>query len=539
MKKIKIALIGITILLSFAIAYLTMSPQDPLNVYDIRVEVDGHTIKSYRESETRIYLFLPSYVNVQSIKLAWNSATFYGPEGKKYKRGSLLKDLPMNEPISCHFVKDDLAFSLTIMQSANIATAYIDTQSGTMEHILADKEVRESGTISCVDANGVEAYNGALKYIKGRGNYSWGNYDKKSFTIAVDKDAKILGLAPGEKYGLVANASDKSLLRNELARQMEKAVELPYAMTGVFLDLYLNGEYVGNYYLCPTIEVGEGRIAIQDLGEEMDRIYDKTEYESFETIETMQHKAKSLPANPVDITGGYLVEREFSDRYQLEQETYLSYFHTDEGEIFIICSPKCCSGEEITYLKDTFDLMEEDILAHGTSDRINEHTFAAKVLVEEFVKNYDAGVSSAYYYKDSDLVDGRICAAPGWDYDMSLGNYLEWMEYDSQSATGLTKLSVSAYASPWFEAFYENEAFCDRMADLYKDKLIPYLDKLLDDGLKNYEKMLFRSAAMDEARWASMYEENGHIEGTSQEYEKLHNFINMRKNYLSNLWEIQ
>ena len=38
--------------------------------------------------------------------------------------------------------------------------------------------------------------------------------------------------------------------------------------------------------------------------------------------------------------------------------------------------------------------------------------------------NLDSGITSFYLYKDSDLTgDGKLHAAPVWDFDVALGNY--------------------------------------------------------------------------------------------------------------------
>ena len=42
-------------------------------------------------------------------------------------------------------------------------------------------------------------------------------------------------------------------------------------------------------------------------------------------------------------------------------------------------------------------------------DYIDVDSFVKKYLTEEVSKNYDAGVSSSYFFKDSDLNGGKLC----------------------------------------------------------------------------------------------------------------------------------
>ena len=119
-----------------------------------------------------------------------------------------------------------------------------------------------------------------------------------------------------------------------------------------------------------------------------------------------------------------------------------------------------------------FEDMDENDISKALSDKdrnpdtgihyssyIDRNSFVKKYLVEEVSKNYDAGVSSSFYYKDKDVNGGRLCAAPGWDYDMSLGNYVEWMEEFSADPTGISELAFHTYASPWYTALYQKEDF--------------------------------------------------------------------------------
>lgn len=500
------------------------------------------------EGEDAYYLFLPSYADINNIRLTTYSSEFeVMSTGERIGQKDNLSGLSYDEKYNCRGASTKEEFVLCIMKSQNLPTVFMDTDSGTIEHIWADKEIEENGKIRMLSQDGELLYTGGLKSVKARGNYSFDNYDKKPFSITLKEEASLLGLGAGQKYALLSNASDPTLIRNDIARNLEAALEAEYDNIGCFVDLYANGDYLGNYYLCENIEIGEERIAVTDLEEQMDLIYRKSNYESFEEYDRNYTHAKYMDGLPADITGGYLVEREFADRYRMEYWENPSGFVTENNEHFVVKSPMYCSVEQIEYLRNYMNEVEEAILspegicmATGKSykDYIDVDSFVKKYLVEEITKNYDAGVSSMYFYKDSDKVDARIKAAPVWDADMSLGCYLDWMEELAADPEGLTKLALHPHASPWYEALYEKDEYYQKVLEYYADSAVPFLDELMENGLESYKQELAASAAMNEIRWKTDFDNNEYFEGRDTEFEQLKNYIEKRKDFLDSVWNI-
>ena len=453
--------------------------------------------------------------------------------------------LPFDQKLECKSASTKEEFTLCIMRSENLPTLFIETDSGSVEAIWSDKDVEENGKIQVFDETGSQLYRSGLKSIKGRGNYSFSNYEKKPFSITTKEEVSLLGLGAGTQYSLLSNASDPTLIRNELARRMEEALETEYTNVGRFVDLYVNGDYLGNYYLCENIEVGTQRIQITNLEEQMDRLYQKSKYESFTDYVTEKTHAKVMEYNPADITGGYIVERDFKDRYLLEYGENPSSFITEGEEHFIVKSPLYCSDEQIEYLKECFDKAEAALLAedgkHPTTGEcydqlIDVDSFVKKYLVEEVTKNYDAGVSSSFFYKDSDSVDGRIKAAPIWDCDMSLGNHLDWMEYFSEDPRGVSLLSLHQHASSWYEALYQKEEGYEKICDYYAKSVAPYLEELEKTLVDEYKEYLSASAAMNDIRWKVDFQNNEYYTDRDTSFEELKEFIGQRKAFLDEVW---
>lgn len=498
------------------------------------------------EGEDAYYLFLPSYAKLSDVKLASYSKEFKIVDGeKKIEHGSLLDGLSYGQKYSCEENSTGKEFTFCIMQSANLPALFMETDSGTIDNIWADKTVEENGKIRLFSADGEFLYRGGLNSVRARGNYSFAHYGKKPFSITLKEEVSLLGLGAGQKYVLLSNASDSTLIRNDIARRLEEALGAEYNNVGCFVDLYANGEYLGNYYLCESIDIGYERINITNLEEQMDLIYSKSNYESFADYENEYAHAKNMGDIPLDITGGYLLEREFTERYQLEYEENPSGFVTNAEEHFIVKSPMYCSAKQIEYLRNYMNEAEEAILspegiceATGKSyeEYIDVDSFVKKYLVEEITKNYDAGISSTFFYKDSDSVDSRIKAAPIWDADMSLGSYLEWMAYLCENPEGLTKLSQHPSSSPWYEALYEKEEYFGKICEYYESKAVPFLDELTENGLEQYEQSMSASAKMNEIRWKNDFENNEYFDGRAEEFAQLKDYICKRKAFLDKTW---
>ena len=137
-RYIKIALIVISVVLVIFMVVLDNKRRPSLNTDYVYAKVGKEIIKAF-EVDGEKYIFLPGYADKEKIKLS-NAAQ-----------------------------KEDVR----IMQSKNLATIFIETESGTLDNIYEDKDHKESGKIRVVDKEGNSDYKGGLRYIKGRGNYSW------------------------------------------------------------------------------------------------------------------------------------------------------------------------------------------------------------------------------------------------------------------------------------------------------------------------------------------------------------------------------
>ncbi len=438
--------------------------------------------------------------------------------------------------------------SVVWLYSEHIPAVFIETESGTSDQINSDKNIKEAGTIKVLEPDGSFSLEHSLEYIKGRGNTSYTEFDKKPYQIKLTQDAPFLDMEPGKKWVFVSNSADSSLIRNALSRSLAGHLNLPQSEEGTFVDLYVNKEYVGNYYVVEKIEVQENRLLLSDLQKATEHENETEDLSTYETAWTDTTKAKQIPNDPEDITGGYLIERDFDNRFLKEVEINESYFITEAKECFIVRDPEYTSEAQIAYIDSYVQSVENAILSaegiDGTTgksyqDLIDVDSFVRKYLLEEVTANYDGGVASSYFYKDSDTIDGRLYAGPVWDYDVSWGNSPAYLGQISTSPERLSRLASHSDSSVWFQSLYHKPEVYEKIVSCYAQEISPYLTLLADEILPMLDEITAASAAMDQVRWEDQYARNGYSGDRSEQITFIADYIKARKDFLDRAWIAQ
>ncbi len=438
--------------------------------------------------------------------------------------------------------------SVVFLYSEHIPAVFIETESGTSDQINSDKNIKEAGTIKVLEPDGSFSLEHSLEYIKGRGNTSYTEFDKKPYQIKLTQDAPFLDMEPGKKWVFVSNSADSSLIRNALSRSLAGHLNLPQSEEGTFVDLYVNKEYVGNYYVVEKIEIQENRLLLSDLQKATEHKNETEDLSTYETAWTDTTKAKQIPNDPEDITGGYLIERDFDNRFLKEVEINESYFITEAKECFIVRDPEYTSEAQIAYINSYVQSVENAILSaegiDGTTgksyqDLIDVDSFVRKYLLEEVTANYDGGVASSYFYKDSDTIDGRLYAGPVWDYDVSWGNSPAYLGQISTSPERLSRLASHSDSSVWFQSLYHKPEVYEKIVSCYAQEISPYLTLLADEILPMLDEITAASAAMDQVRWEDQYARNGYSGDRSEQITFIADYIKARKDFLDRAWIAQ
>lgn len=236
--------------------------------------------------------------------------------------------------------------------------------------------------------------------IKGRGNSTWG-FPKKPYALKLDKKAEVLGMPKHKRWCLLANWADRTLMRNAVAFEVARNTEsLEWTPRGKFVEVVLNGKFLGNYYLCEQIKIDKNRVNIAEM--------------------------ESSDIGDSSITGGYLLEL---DTYYDEVNKFRSIYGFDsEGNVGMPVNIKEPDEDvlmpvQFEYIKNYFCTVEGMLYAadfptnKSYKDYIDINTFVDWWFVYELTQNQEPNhPKSSYMYKDR---NGKLKAGPVWDFDFA------------------------------------------------------------------------------------------------------------------------
>ena len=289
--------------------------------------------------------------------------------------------------------------------------------------------------------------------IRGRGNSTW-NLAKKPYKLKFHQKEKLLGkgYAKTKKWTLLANHGDKTLIRNAVTSATGEWLGLKFNPAAKFVDLTLNGNYVGTYQLTDNIDVRPHRVNITEQD------YPLTEESN--------------------ITGGYLLEADgFHDFtngvtgfYSARSSVPLRIHYPDEDEI---------DNRQFTYIRDFINTFETRLFASSYQDEeegyrplLDSLSLANWYLATEVSGNID-GFYSLYFYKEMD--DDHLYWGPLWDYDIAYAND------DRKGDTSRQLMRDVAYGSnmrTWFVQMWTDPWFTSLVARRW--------DKAVREGLEDY-----------------------------------------------------
>lgn len=484
------------------------------------------------------YFFLPSCVVNSRLffgNLQENDRIVLG-ESSYSRRDDISKELEYNATYEMQLNVNGellLAKQVVFVCSENIPAVFVNTQTGTVDQIHSDKEMKEPAEASIVNQDGSLEFSGAIEYIKTRGNSTFYEVEKKSYQIKLHNKKNLFEMGSAKKWILLANAKDESLVRTSLILDFVSQHTEVASVEGIFVDVYLNGEYAGNYYLCEKVEVAESRLNITDLDEENKKVNSEDALKSGEQYvsEDGTVRAVSGVKNPEDITGGYLLEKIIEDEYDQARSAFIS----SQGHCYRVVSPENASLEQVEYIRNFINEMEgaiyqQDGINPQTGKHFSEYmdvdSWVSKYLIEEFFNNPDAPAASTYLYKDSDEVDSKIYFGPAWDYDRAIGGYVVDIFFiDDPRQIGYRGM----YASRLLQ-FKEMKA---AVKSQFVECFLPYLEQEAEEEIKLMQKSVEASAQMDRIRWPHA---KGYYKSWDAAGEYLMNFLEERAEYLRGVW---
>lgn len=393
-------------------------------------------------------------------------------------------------------------------QKSNLPTIYIQTENNQK---ITSKETYIKATLRYVDVDG-EKYYDALG-IRGRGNSTW-KLAKKPYRIKFDKKQEFLGpeRAKAKSWTLIANFADKSLMRNALAAHLGKFAGQPFTAAAQFVDLVLNGTYVGNYQISDQVEVRAKRV---DIVEQEDPMTDDS-----------------------NITGGYLLEIDgFADSEPCK-------FTTSRGVKITVKSPddEIIDNRQVNYIKTYIQNFENALFSADFTDLdtgyrkyIDESTLVSWYVSSEMAANPDA-FWSTYIYKNQD--DPKIYWGPLWDYDIAFNNCKR--KGDMTRRMVLKDGYGADLTGVWLRRMWEDPWFVNAVNEKWKSMVENGVEKHMLDFIDAKEAELSESQILDGKLWPinnRVYDEYVLFSSYSATVDFLRKFVRERVSYLTESFE--
>ena len=323
--------------------------------------------------------------------------------------------------------------------------------------------------------------------VKGRGNATWW-HDKRPYQIKLAEKADLLGLGKRRKWILLSNYIDQSNLRTDMAFYIEKMLGEKFAYRGEFVELYVNDEYEGLYYLTRGIEVGKNAVDLKDsLGVlvELDDAYGEQEEKFFVSGNGERLTAKDAVAD---------------DNIDAAMANFMESFNALEEAV------RKKEYDEITEIVDI-------------------ESFAKYYVLEEFIVNWDAYFTSQYFYKDGP--DDKIHAGPAWDFDIALD---VWGSVDPKynyTKTLEPKDVAEQYGnrSGLFARLLEIPRFRMEVEMVFDEYMSGRKKELMNYAFKRAAK-IYQAAKRNNEKWK--------MENYAREVKRLFSWIERRYDYFEN-----
>lgn len=436
----------------------TPTPADALTLtYRADDSVDTQIVLSQVDGVN--YLFLPSSASKTALTLyadadgpltatgdAGRSVTFLS--GEAWDFTSLYNGEPEDGgyPLSLT-AEDGRTLTLTVLFSANIRSMYLLSSDPVCEGCAwlddcAKHEKSTTGKLVLLRADGSTVYHGDLAEIRGRGNTTWGNYpldantvitvDKKPYQIKLAQKTDLLDTGEqseeNKTWILAADYFDGTLLHNRFSLDLARELGETEASCCEPVDLYYDGDYRGTYLLAEKVEVGEGRVEVENYDKILKKLNAKAGIslsELEQTTGTNRFGSAFTATTGVEDAdsvslGGYLIEMDQS--YYNEQR---AYFTLTDGKILTVRSPEYASESMVTYLSELFEEANSALNHYGTNpetgkswtDYFDADSILPFYWLNEMAKNPDIWYSSTYMWLSAG--SQQIHLGPVWDFDIA------------------------------------------------------------------------------------------------------------------------
>ncbi len=302
--------------------------------------------------------------------------------------------------------------------------------------------------------------------IKARGNWTRRGFAKKPFKLKLGAKQKLLGLSKSKHFAILAHADDNcGYLRNFVGFNLGKRIGLPWTPAQQPVEVVINGDYRGLYFLTESIRIEGDRVNIEELDDNV--------------------------SDPVLCSGGYLVELDNYDednQIRMEEKSCVDTY----CDVLRITAdtPEEYSELQRRFITDQFSAMNDAV--GSCSDALWSYMdlddAVRYYIVEEMISHVEAYHGSTYLFRDRGE-NQKWHFSPLWDCGNAFNGPTDGFFYDHDP-----------FGNTWIPSIRQNHKFNDRLQLTWLWFMNTRYEGLIDD-IDAYVAHITTAARYDRNRW--------------------------------------
>lgn len=304
--------------------------------------------------------------------------------------------------------------------------------------------------------------------IKARGNWTRKGFSKKPFKLKLGSKQKLLGLTKSKHFAILAHADDGyGYLRNFTGFSLGRRIGLPWTPAQQPVEVVINGDYRGLYFLTESIRIEEDRVNISELDDNI--------------------------SDPSLISGGYIVELDNYDeeenQIRMDEKSCVENQYLDMLRI-TFDTPEEYSELQRRFVTDQFTAMNDAVGANSDDlwRYLDLDDAARYYLVEEIISHTESYHGSTYLFRDRG--EGQKWHfSPLWDCGNAFSGPSDGFFYDNDP-----------FGNTWIPSIRTNGKFNDKVRQTW----LWFMNtgyKGLTDEITEYIGHIAEAAKADKRRW--------------------------------------
>ena len=217
--------------------------------------------------------------------------------------------------------------------------------------------------------------------IRGRGNSTWLWYPKKPYRVKFAKKQAFMGLTATKQWAFLAEYRDPTDLMNTFVFELGQMMGLPFTNGNRYVELTLNGDFLGLYHVTEQIKVASGCVDIDDVN-------------------------------------GYLLSLDRDDGPELAPEESDNFWSEVYGMPVCVKSPEDLPAEGMAKAKAELAVLENAIKSRKYADiaaLLDIPSMIDYLIIQELVYNVEMDAPrSVYMHRDAGK---KWFMGPLWDFD--------------------------------------------------------------------------------------------------------------------------